>query len=164
MRMLFTAEFDRAVDPEKHYLSPGGYGVTIKDHDSILFDFIYHVGSVNDENDHLVDFIVSCLDDNFENDEDEEYLENHIQDITGFVEFFMFTGEYDDPEINFVGIKNLTIEANLNSLDESDTDLFHTEIIVGKVEDNDFLGIYTATPKLIKQINDLVKAESAYCK
>lgn len=162
MRMLFTAEFDRAVDSEKHYLSPGGYEVTVKDHDNIPFDFVYHVGSVNNKNDHLVDFAVNCLDDAYETDK--EYLENHILDITGFTEFFIFTGEYDDPEINFVGIKNLTIETNPDHLDESDTDLFHTEMIVGKVEDNDFLGIYTATPKLIRQINNIIKAEAACCK
>ena len=160
MRMIFTAEFDRDVT-NGYYLSPGGYKVELKDHEPMEFDFMDSIGTINKENPRLVDFEVKNLDYGYMmGEENVDYLRNHIRDITGFTEFFVFTGEDEDPEINFVGIKNLVIDASVDDLDETETDLFDIEMSVGEITEGDFLATYTAKPKLIDQINELIQKEN----
>ncbi len=101
--MEFTVEFDRCVTKE-HYISPGGYCVNEKN-----FDFLSTCGKIINSN--SVNYYVSDFDTAYA----EENGVNSItpEDITGdFSEFFIYTGEYDDPEINPVKVRDLVFYMN----------------------------------------------------
>lgn len=98
-QMQFDLKFDRPIDRNKHYISPGGYTLNNK-----TFDFNRFTGTIIDDN------ILQCV----VNDFDEDYaIENGIKEVVpedvtkNFSEFYIFTGEYDDPEINALSVDNL---------------------------------------------------------
>ena len=101
--MRFVADFDRPVDPDKHYLSPGGYSVELRDGRKIEFDFFEHYG--NRVGTHSVAFEMSELDTS-------TFPESEILTVDSMVgcnfdEFFVFTGEYDDPEIYMTNVHDV---------------------------------------------------------
>ena len=98
--MGFTLQMDREIDPEKHYISPGGYILNGKH-----FDFFTSRGSRVDGDNTKVEFWVEDFDEDFYK---ESYVDEHGGDenpepITEedceageFSEFFIYTGEGDD--------------------------------------------------------------------
>ena len=53
---------DRLIDPEKHYISPGGYELIFDNDKSIQFDFNDYEGAVRKEGPTILDFIMRNLD------------------------------------------------------------------------------------------------------
>lgn len=106
--MRFVADFDRPVDPDKHYLSPGGYSVELKDGRTIEFDFTDSIGDKSGSN--FVEFIVTGLD-TYAFPESEELTLESMKNCN-FDEFFIFTGEYDDPEIYVTNIHDIVFTYN----------------------------------------------------
>ena len=149
MRMIFDAEFDREVDPELHYVCPGGYEATFKDHGPINFDFNEHIASIGEENKKVVHFEcegLECVADDKDTSEDfAAYLIEHISAITGFNEFFIFTGEDKEPEIRFVKLRTLLIEVPRSAKKIQRSEMFTIESA------GDVLFCY-ATPKLLTNI------------
>ncbi len=99
--MNFDITFDRPIEREKHYISPGGYILNGKQ-----FDFCRFIGEIADDT-------LKCRVDDF----DDEYAEeNGVKAITPadiigeFSEFYIYTGEYDDEPINPVKISNLMFD------------------------------------------------------
>ncbi len=95
--MSFTLKMDREIDKKSHYISPGGYNLNEKP-----FDFCQSFGTIDDQDHTKIHFYV-C-------DFDESCSPNEITptDIWGyFSEFFIYTGEQDEPEIRPMAIENL---------------------------------------------------------
>ena len=94
--MSFTLIMDRPVEREKYYISPGGYNLGGKQ-----FDFCHSEGEIDTNDRTRVHFYVD--------DFDEDYSQTIVPaDIwKTFSEFFVYTGEYDEPEIHPVGVENI---------------------------------------------------------
>lgn len=105
-RMIFIVEMDREVDHKTHYISPGGYEITIGDSDvKRKFDFMTTYGTIMEDKKSIL-FELREFDYEFSDSIDKFNLKE-LKDWK-FTEFFIFTGEYDDPEINPVKISRLT--------------------------------------------------------
>lgn len=105
--MTGTIQFDREIDPNKHYISPGGYEARFNNGKSLEFDFMDYSGRVHGD----------CLDFEVENPDIECFEDipkfkasDFKKHLDWFEEFYIYTGEYNDPEINPVAVKNLTLE------------------------------------------------------
>lgn len=96
MRMYLTTEFDRPVDKNKHYLSPGGYEAVINEK-AFGFDFNESSGTIDKENPAVVHWKLRDLD--TESFPESEILEKHADEISAITECFVYTGEDDEPEI-----------------------------------------------------------------
>lgn len=104
--MSFTLKMDRPLknhsDVESpYYLSPGGYEVAGKP-----FDFQASVGDIDPDRLDVVHFDVEDL--------DEDYCEKGIPTYEDIIsgnwgEFFIFTGEGNDPEIFVEKVESLTV-------------------------------------------------------
>lgn len=98
--MSFVLVMDREI--KDHYISPGGYELA----NGKRFDFLMSVGNVLAQDRHKIKFDVSVFDTDYAE-------ENGVLNITeddlkqNFTEFFVYTGEYDDPEIEVTGIEDL---------------------------------------------------------
>lgn len=101
--MRFVADFDRPVDPDKHYLSPGGYSVELKDGRKIEFDFYEHYGNKIGTN--SVAFEAYGLDASTFPESENLTVDSMVG--CNFSEFFVFTGEYDDPEIYMTNVHDI---------------------------------------------------------
>lgn len=108
--MEFTIRFDRPITKE-HYISPGGYSINSKS-----FDFLDMEGYK--QNDYEVEFHVHSF--------DKECYDSIItkDDIKKpFDEFFIYTGEYDEPEIMPIEIKDLVFTFNDEDIEYSKENL-----------------------------------------
>lgn len=105
MKMYAEILFDREIDKEKHYISPGGYEVRLKNGKTVAFDFMDYEGIIS-ESDRR---ILKC---NMRNLDVEAFPDSRTlkpQDIQEFTEFFVFTGEDSEPEIHPVKILSLAM-------------------------------------------------------
>lgn len=107
-RMVMDIKFDRPIDTDKHYLSPGGYGFKCKGK-IYSFDFLDYVGNVDTEDPTVLHAEVYHLDKSY-SDDLSMFNSEKIEEIE---EFNIYTGEYDDPEIMPLKILSLTIEQHL---------------------------------------------------
>ena len=100
--MTFDVKFDRPVIPGRHCICPGGYILNGKQ-----FDFCHFEGTKTEDD--TLRCEVSDFD--WEYAEDNGVDEVIPEDITGkFSEFFIYTGEYNDPQIYPTEIKNLSFD------------------------------------------------------
>lgn len=110
IRMSFTLEMDRPIEKGKHYVSPGGYCLrfnTPRGPREVNFDFLDFEGTIVKEK--FLECNVYNLDvDSFEGSAELlSLLRNSNYD---WVEFFVYTGEYEDPKIQPVRAFNILIE------------------------------------------------------
>lgn len=115
--MAGTIKFDRPIDVKKHYISLGGFSVTLKNFsEPIEFDFESFEGAKDADDPSLLQFLLRGLDiDCFP--ESIELL-THVNDIESFEEFFVYTGESsEDEEIIPVAINELSISFNAGDND-----------------------------------------------
>ena len=104
MRMYALIKFDRPIKPE-HIIDPGGYEMTFSNGKTVRFDFEWFEGGVDRDDNTVLACIMSILDtDSFP---DSEFLKTFTGSVTEIKEFFVYTGEADDPEINPVKLKAL---------------------------------------------------------
>ncbi len=106
-RMHMKLQMDRPINPKEHYIMPGGYEICEKH-----FDFNKSSGSVSKENPNQIEFWVSDFDDELGMDKyDGVPVAITPEEVdVGFAEFYMYVGEYDDPEINPEKILELDFE------------------------------------------------------
>lgn len=107
-RMVMDIKFDRPINPDRHYISPGGYTM-ICEKQSYSFDFMDYEGSVDKDDPTILHVEVFHLDKDCSNDMS-KFNSKKIENIE---EFYIYTGEYDDPEILPLKILSLTIEQHL---------------------------------------------------
>lgn len=109
-RMYGTVEFDREVDPNKHYISPGGYEARFDDGRSLCFDFEDYEAGIQKENCKVLKWIQKNPDtSSFEEIENFTY-KDFAKHFESFEEFFIYTGEAGEPEINPVKALDVTLE------------------------------------------------------
>ena len=112
MRMLLTLVMDRPIIRNVHYISPGGYNITLSDGKSIEFDFLESIGQVRNNDPKCIDFELRHLDtDCFPGSMiiDNIGTLNKIADIE---EVFVYTGEKGEPEISLDHIVAMTFETS----------------------------------------------------
>jgi hypothetical protein len=103
--------FDREIT-DAHYISPGGYEIVDNNDNTVQFDFETYYGFIDNLNRNVLHIKVCNLDlDSFPNAIN---LESSVKNINKFVEFFIYTGEDCDPEINPVQIYNVRFFTELN--------------------------------------------------
>lgn len=107
-RMVMDIKFDRPINPDRHYISPGGYIIKCKDK-SYSFDFMDFEGNVDKDDPTILHAEVYHLDRDCSNDMS-KFNSKKIENIE---EFTIYTGEYDDSEIFPLEILSLTIEQHL---------------------------------------------------
>ena len=111
--MNFDTVMDRPVERNVHYISPGGYELKFASGMTMNFDFIYSEGSIDETNPRIVHWVVRSLDESYGKCTDVSLafqLKKNGVNGAKFAEFYVHTGEYDDPEITCVAIQNLSIE------------------------------------------------------
>ena len=118
-KMFGSLKFDREIDKNKHYFSPGGYEFIFNGQE-VMFDFCHYEGSVDKDDPKILHFEVTEPDvDSFP---DLKHLEaDDFRYLDKITEFFVYTGEYDETEINPVAITQLGIEAYNESTDKYET-------------------------------------------
>lgn len=96
MRMYASIRFDREPIVGHHYISPGGFKMTAcgKEYE---FDFTGFSAGVDKEDPTVLKCVMSDLD--VCGFPDAEKFKNVCNQIEKVNEFFVFTGEYDDPVI-----------------------------------------------------------------
>lgn len=113
MEMSFTIVMDREIDTNRHYISPGGYEFAFPNGTSIQFDFIAYYGNVNKQNRTLLDCEVEEFDHaafGYDAEDDlRELFEQYKTSEIEIVEFFVYTGEADDAEIDAIMVKDLVV-------------------------------------------------------
>lgn len=90
--MAFTLSVDRPIQPS-HYISPGSYVLN-----GALFDFCESAATVSEDRKSISFFV---------HDFDETYSDRPLtkEDVEkSFAEFYVFTGEYDDPDVKVKSI------------------------------------------------------------
>lgn len=107
-QMVMDIKFDRPIDTDKHYISPGGY-VFVSEGKVYQFDFMDYEGSVNKDDPTILHAEVYTLDRNY-SDDLSKFNSDGLEKIE---DFYIYTGEGDDPEINPVKVLSLSIEQHL---------------------------------------------------
>lgn len=107
--MQFQLKMDRKIDLNIHYLSPGGYEIE-KDSITYNFDFCQSSGNVDANDDTVIVFEVSDFDEEYAKESGFSGEFKDPKELLGycFKDFFVFTGEYNDAEINVVELLDLT--------------------------------------------------------
>lgn len=97
LEMRATIKFDREIDVKKHNISPGGYEVVLNNGKTVAFDFVGYVAHVDENDKTLLHCMMHELDvDAFP---EAKILETYGGYIDSFEEFYVYTGEDGDAEI-----------------------------------------------------------------
>ena len=99
MTMYVTLQMDREIDPNRHYISIGGFEFCFKKGIKIGFDFNSSIANVQ-KNPTTIKFECDDLDcDSFP---EAALLEMLLSDseVDRIEEFYVYTGEKEEPEIN----------------------------------------------------------------
>lgn len=108
--MIFTLQMDREIDKDKHYISPGGYEFkSSKNDESLQFDFCTYAGYVDVNDKTKILFECEFLDDESFPSIYEKLTKSFCEDITEIVEFYIYTGEDEDPELNLSKIIDISL-------------------------------------------------------
>ena len=105
MEMYALIKFDRPIDKDRHVISPGGYEMTFNNGETVRFDFKGCSGRIDPADNRVFKCEMSILD--IEAFPDSEFLKTFTGSVTAINEFFVYTGEVGDPEINPVELKAL---------------------------------------------------------
>ena len=97
--------FDRPIEKGKHYISPGGYEMVFNGK-TIEFDFVEYYGTI-DEKDPTLFHILQRYPDYDAFPDINKLTKEDLGLLENIKEFFVYTGEYDDSEINPVKIEDL---------------------------------------------------------
>lgn len=106
-----TVRMDRSVDLDHHYISPGDFEVTANEK-QYQFGFCLSNGYVHEEDPTIVSFTLEEPD--YAAFPDMAELKNNLNKITKFDDFYIFTGEEEDPEINPVELLSFCIRSDNN--------------------------------------------------
>ena len=107
-RMYAGIRFDREIDAEKHYIIPGGYEMTFAGK-AVQFDFEDYSGTI----DKVDKTVLHTEQENLDISafpEAASITPEDIKNLEKINEFFVYTGEDGDPEINPVELEFLSFE------------------------------------------------------
>ena len=112
MKMYATISFDRDIDEDKHYISPGGYEMTFVDKHglnpkTVSFDFFAYYANVDRKYPNVLHCEMEELDiDTFP---EAKFLKHFNGMVSKINEFYIYTGEPDEPEINPVELLEIRL-------------------------------------------------------
>lgn len=109
-RMRMDILFDREIEKERHYISPGGYEIANINGDILQFDFEDFVGNIDRSNKKVLHVEQRNLD--FTAFPEAMKLEQFLCDFGYFNDLYVYTGEHDEPEINPVKAYNIVFSDN----------------------------------------------------
>ena len=109
-RMYGTVEFDREIDPDKHYISPGGYEAKFNDGRTLQFDFEDYEGGRQAGNSKVLEWTQKNPDTSSFEEIGNFTYKDFVKHFEDFEEFFIYTGEAGEPEINPVKALDVTLE------------------------------------------------------
>lgn len=112
-RMYADILFDRDIEPDKHHISPGGYEIIARGLRSLSFDFMWYYGYIDETNKRVL-HIEERYVDKSSFPEAAKDLIKVVETIDHFSEFYIYTGEENEPEIYPVEISNVSFETNLD--------------------------------------------------
>ena len=131
-RLYATIRFDRPINPDEHYISPGGYEMTFNGK-TVKFDFTDYTGYVDSDDPCLLHTEQKNPDyAGLDYDEFEglaALTSDDLHHLESIGEFFVYTGEEGDPEIVPVALESITFrnfgtpEENLDEDIEYDGDV-----------------------------------------
>lgn len=148
MRAYLSVKFDRPVDEDKHFISPGGYEVKTSSGMTIGFDFGETIGNIRKDDPTIVDFELRYEDK--ESFSDMEKLLHSLPEVTQLTECYIFTGEHDDPELNVEKILAFAIEGSDPRITQKPADTeYVTCEVMGQVSEEPPIILYTFTEKLL---------------
>lgn len=105
--MNMDLEFDKPIT-SKHYISPGGYEVSSKGN-YYGFDFFESVGIKSKNNPRLIHYEIENLDKQAFPESIYLYDKFWKSGNYEFSEFYVYTGEYDEPELYLKEVKSVTM-------------------------------------------------------
>ena len=107
-KMVISLKMDRPINPDIHYISPGGYEILFSNGELISFDFNLGYKKIDRTDDSIVHFAFYDLD--TESFPDAERLCKNLlcSQVKEIVECYVYTGEEDgNAEINPINITEL---------------------------------------------------------
>lgn len=108
--MIFTLQMDREIDKVKHYISPGGYEFkSSENNESLQFDFCNYSGYVDVNDKSKILFECEFLDNESFPSISDKLTKSFCENINEIVEFYIYTGEDEDPELNLSKIIDISL-------------------------------------------------------
>lgn len=105
MHMYGLIKFDRPIVRDMHIISIGGFEMTFDNGKTVRFDFLSFNGHIESDDPSVLNFELGGLDaDAFP---ESEFLKTFVGRVAAIEEFYVYTGEAEDPEINPVELKAL---------------------------------------------------------
>lgn len=117
IKQFLDVKFDRPIDKDNDFISPGGYAIELKDGRTIRFDFLDYEGYIDPE-DHSVLHIIHSNLDIAVFPESKDLLNLKVEDIKRISECYIYTGEPYETRIRPLKILSWEIE-NLFEMDKS---------------------------------------------
>lgn len=151
IEMHCAITFDRKIKKDHHYISPGGYQAVNPDNKDLRFDFTLSYGKISTKNPTDLHYTAWKLDPDISIDSnkkplsDEDFMKELLK-VTDFKEFFIYTGENDDPEINPVSIKSLCFYGPKTETRNVNSELWALEKLPGA-------NLLTARHEMLEKIN-----------
>lgn len=102
-RMYAGVRMNRDINPEKDYVSPGGYEM-VMDGKKINFDFEEYIGGRVKEDDSLLEIEVKNPDWNTF-PEMKDITKDMLRNITEITEFFVYTGEPGESDLKPISLE-----------------------------------------------------------
>lgn len=108
--MIFVLQMDREIDKDKHYVSPGGYEFkSSKSEEPLQFDFFDYAGYIDSNDKTKILFETEVLDEQPFPGIIDKLNKSFCEDINEITEFYIYTGEDEDPELNLSKIIDISL-------------------------------------------------------
>lgn len=108
--MILVLQMDREIDKDKHYISPGGYEFkSSKSEEPLQFDFFDYAGYIDSNDKTKILFEAEALDEQTFPGIIDKLNKSFCEDINEITEFYIYTGEYEDPELNLSKIIDISL-------------------------------------------------------
>ena len=135
--MIFVLQMDREIDKDKHYISPGGYEFkSSKSEKSLQFDFFDYAGYIDSNDKTKILFETEALDEQTFPGIIDKLNKSFCEDINEITEFYIYTGEDEDPELNLskiIDISLLFTDGTKIDIKPEVIDKFNNELNKGEV-------------------------------
>lgn len=101
--------FNRPIDENNDYISPGGYAMTMNGK-VVEFDFEEYEANIDRDDPAVLDSYQEWLDDNYT--DAENLTSEDFSNITEISEFFVFTGEQDETDLCPIAVESIVFECD----------------------------------------------------
>lgn len=95
-RLYAGIRFNRPIDNNQDYISPGGYCFVMKDNE-MMFDFEEYSGSISKDDPTLLE--IECKNPDFEFEDTAYISKTMLRNVSAIEEFFVYTGEAGETDL-----------------------------------------------------------------